>query len=153
MSLRPTNLHHSPTINPAMIAVGNTTISDVGTDLLVGYILSLIPLVILYYDYLISLPDEVEYFWLWRQNELDRDGSTQPLPGSHHKQTRWLGLPRRLDWVSYLCLVNRYVSIIGHIPVMKSYLVMGDLALPPAMGIPSVLRDHPPNAGCAYAAY
>ncbi|KAI0264589.1 hypothetical protein BC834DRAFT_970548 [Gloeopeniophorella convolvens] len=110
-----------------MIAVRNT-ISGMGAGLFIDYILCLIPIVILYYDYLISLSDEVEYFWLWGRNGLDHDVSTQPLvPGSHRKQTR--RLPRlRLDWISCLCLVNRYVAIVGHIPVMKSYLVMGDLA-------------------------
>ncbi|KAI0264597.1 hypothetical protein BC834DRAFT_970555 [Gloeopeniophorella convolvens] len=116
-----------------MTAVGlalysNNTVSDTGVGLLVGFILSLVPVVILYYDYLISLSDEVEYFWLWRRNEFDRGVSTQPLPGPHHRRVR--RLPRlRLDWISCLCLVNRYISVIGYIPVMKSYLVMGGLAV------------------------
>ncbi|KAI0263135.1 hypothetical protein BC834DRAFT_971662 [Gloeopeniophorella convolvens] len=108
-----------------MIAVRDIN-SDLATGLLVGYILALVPLAILYYDYLISLSDEVKYFWLWRTNEPNRDVSIRPLPGSLHKQRR---LPwQRPDWISCLCLVNRYVSTIGHIPIMKSYLVMGDLA-------------------------
>ncbi|KAI0264626.1 hypothetical protein BC834DRAFT_970579 [Gloeopeniophorella convolvens] len=54
--------------------------------------------VVLYYDYLLTLAREIEFFW----------------PPKN-----------RLGWASSLLLINRYVSIIGHIPILKSYLVLG----------------------------
>ncbi|KAA1473549.1 hypothetical protein DENSPDRAFT_780287, partial [Dentipellis sp. KUC8613] len=54
-----------------------------------NYYLSLIYFTILYYDYLVTLSAEVEYFWLQ---------------------------PRRLNWPSALFFANRYGAILGHIP-------------------------------------
>lgn len=56
-----------------------------------GYMFSLIPTVILYYDYTLTLSREVEFFW-------------------PHEN--------RVGWVSSLYFLNRYVAIFGYIPIV-----------------------------------
>ncbi|KAF8491340.1 hypothetical protein F5888DRAFT_1909595 [Russula emetica] len=56
-----------------------------------GYAFSLIPTVILYYDYILTFSREVEFFW-------------------PHEN--------RVGWVSSLYFLNRYVAIFGHIPIV-----------------------------------
>jgi hypothetical protein len=53
------------------------------------------PKVILYYDYFLTLPKEVEGYW--------RAGS--------------------YTWASILFLANRYVAVLGHLPLFYVYLV------------------------------
>ncbi|KAH8979738.1 hypothetical protein EDB92DRAFT_1954688 [Lactarius akahatsu] len=52
-------------------------------------ITNLPPLAILYYDYLLTLPLEIQYLW--------------------H--------PNKLGWFTVACLLNRYLPIFGHIPL------------------------------------
>jgi hypothetical protein len=49
--------------------------------------------VILYYDYALTLPDEAERFWATRS----------------------------ITWASFFFYVNRYLCLLGHIPVMVQY--------------------------------
>ncbi|KAI0259170.1 hypothetical protein BC834DRAFT_974494 [Gloeopeniophorella convolvens] len=63
---------------------------DVGNQILASYYPRLISFSILYYDYIITLSAEIELFW---------------------------PVKRRLTWPSALFLINRYLSILGHIPV------------------------------------
>lgn len=58
-----------------------------------GNDINLVSFVILYYDYALTLPAEVERFWS----------------------------SRSLSWASSLFYVNRYLSLFGHIPVMIQY--------------------------------
>ncbi|KAH9005424.1 hypothetical protein EDB86DRAFT_3071124 [Lactarius hatsudake] len=60
------------------------------------------PLAILYYDYLLTLPLEIQYLWY----------------------------PNKLGWFTVACLLNRYLPIFGHIPLAVSYIARsGDLPL------------------------
>ncbi|KAF8466479.1 hypothetical protein DFH94DRAFT_780937 [Russula ochroleuca] len=59
--------------------------------------LSLIPLVILYYDYNLTFSSEVESFWPHRN---------------------------RLGFVSSVYFLNRYVAVFGHIPIVLKLLVL-----------------------------
>ena len=52
-------------------------------------------LAILYYDYLLTLPWEIQFLW------------------SSGKQQ---------GWVTVACLLNRYLPLFGHIPLAVSYL-------------------------------
>ncbi|KAH9039464.1 hypothetical protein EDB83DRAFT_1718881 [Lactarius deliciosus] len=56
-----------------------------------NYVLNTFPVAILYYDYALTLSREVEYFW----------------PN-----------PYRTGWVSSIFFLNRYFSILGHIPII-----------------------------------
>lgn len=56
-------------------------------------------LAILYYDYFLTLPVEIAYFW----------------PPKH-----------RFTWASSLFLANRYLSLFGHIPVIMESFMDGD---------------------------
>ncbi|KAF9466478.1 hypothetical protein BDZ94DRAFT_1319363 [Collybia nuda] len=55
--------------------------------------INLVAFVILYYDYALTLPDEVERFWATRS----------------------------LTWASSFFYINRYLTLLGHIPVMVQY--------------------------------
>ncbi|KAH9169212.1 hypothetical protein EDB89DRAFT_1494129 [Lactarius sanguifluus] len=61
-------------------------------------ITNLPPLAILYYDYLLTLPLEIQYLW--------------------H--------PNKLGWFTVACLLNRYLPIFGHIPLAVSYMTRSD---------------------------
>ncbi|KAI0302841.1 hypothetical protein B0F90DRAFT_1816388 [Multifurca ochricompacta] len=56
-----------------------------------NYFLNIIPLVILYYDYVLTFSWEVECFWPHRY---------------------------RMGWVSFMFFLNRYMSIFGYIPLI-----------------------------------
>ncbi|KAI9443927.1 hypothetical protein H4582DRAFT_1045945 [Lactarius indigo] len=56
------------------------------------------PLAILYYDYLLTLPLEIQYLWY----------------------------PNKLGWFTVACLLNRYLPILGHIPLAVSYITRQD---------------------------
>lgn len=57
-------------------------------------ITNLAPLAILYYDYLLTFPLEVQFLW---------------SPGNQ-------------GWLTLACLINRYLPLFGHIPLAVSYL-------------------------------
>ncbi|KAH9984579.1 hypothetical protein BJV77DRAFT_167983 [Russula vinacea] len=59
--------------------------------------LSIIPLVILYYDYILTFTREVESFWPHRN---------------------------RVGFVSSIYFLNRYVAIFGHIPMVLRLVVL-----------------------------
>lgn len=59
-----------------------------------GYIFCCRTLVMLYYDYLLTLPREIEYLW-----------------PPHNKQ----------GWFTLACLLNRYLPVIGLSPIAASY--------------------------------
>ncbi|KAH9054534.1 hypothetical protein EDB87DRAFT_1689269 [Lactarius vividus] len=61
-------------------------------------ITNLPPLAILYYDYLLTLPLEIQYLWY----------------------------PNKLGWFTIACLLNRYLPVLGHIPLAVSYMVRSD---------------------------
>ena len=52
-------------------------------------------LAILYYDYLLTLPKEIEFLW-----------------PPHNK----------LGWFTLACLLNRYLPVFGYIPLVLSYV-------------------------------
>jgi hypothetical protein len=54
----------------------------------------------LYYDYFLTLPREIKFLW-----------------PPHNKQ----------GWFTFGCLLNRYVPVLGTIPVIVSYLIPVDL--------------------------
>jgi len=54
------------------------------------------PKVILYHDYFLTLPKEVEFYW---------------CAGSH-------------TWASIVFLANRYVAVLGHLPLF--YVILGN---------------------------
>ncbi|KAI0065300.1 hypothetical protein BV25DRAFT_161197 [Artomyces pyxidatus] len=83
--------------------------NELGPQLLIGTILSIIPLVILYYDWLLTLEPEIDLYW----------------PPKHS-----------LGWVSSFFLLNRYLSLFGHIPVARSLATWGNLKLSDTRGIP-----------------
>ncbi|KAH9026648.1 hypothetical protein EDB84DRAFT_1563667 [Lactarius hengduanensis] len=61
-------------------------------------ITNLPPLAILYYDYLLTLPLEIQYLWY----------------------------PNKLGWFTVACLLNRYLPVFGHIPLAVSYMTRSD---------------------------
>ncbi|KAF9485255.1 hypothetical protein BDN70DRAFT_871667 [Pholiota conissans] len=67
--------------------------SDPQTQILVNNCVGAASFALLYYDYLLTLPTEVSRFWN----------------------------SRRLTWASSLFYGNRYISLIGHVPVMFQY--------------------------------
>ncbi|KAF8876748.1 hypothetical protein BD779DRAFT_1677645 [Infundibulicybe gibba] len=72
--------------------VAPVTVS-IASQLIYVYYLSLASFAILYYDYALTLQEEIERFW---RN-------------------------KRLTWASFLFYANRYLSVLGHIPVMYQY--------------------------------
>ncbi|VDB99451.1 unnamed protein product [Peniophora sp. CBMAI 1063] len=67
-------------------------------NLFVNYILHTVPLVVLYYDYLLTVGDEIQHYWPNRR--------------------------RPLTWLSCLFLGVRYLAVIGYIPALVA-LVWG----------------------------
>ena len=57
----------------------------------------LAPAAILYYDYALTLATEIERFWPPK---------------------------RRLGWASCTFLINRYISVVGHVPVFAQSFLM-----------------------------
>jgi Family of unknown function (DUF6533) len=55
-------------------------------------------LAILYYEYALTLPREIQYLW-----------------PPHNK----------LGWFTITCLLNRYLAVLGHIPAVVSYFLSG----------------------------
>jgi hypothetical protein len=53
-------------------------------------------LVILYYDYILTLPREIQFFW-----------------PPHNKQ----------GWFTLVCFLNRYIPLIGVLPIVVSYSI------------------------------
>lgn len=68
--------------------------ASIHTQLNLSNYINLVSFVILYYDYALTLPAEVERFWS----------------------------SKSLSWASSFFYVNRYLSLFGHIPVMIKYL-------------------------------
>ncbi|KAI9068857.1 hypothetical protein FKP32DRAFT_1560931 [Trametes sanguinea] len=58
-------------------------------------ILSSLAFAILYYDFVLTIPQEIERFWT-----------------------------RKLSWPSFLFFLNRYLSVIGHIPVIIEFFAV-----------------------------
>lgn len=75
-----------------------------------NYYANLISFSILYYDYLLTLPLEIDRFWFNRQASC--------------------------SWASFLFFLNRYVSLFGHIPIAMEYLWTGNLDLKEKMCSP-----------------
>ncbi|KAI0260278.1 hypothetical protein BC834DRAFT_1044681 [Gloeopeniophorella convolvens] len=67
--------------------------AKVERDLNLNYLFNIVPLVVLYYDYALTFAREVELFWPHRA---------------------------RLNGISIVFFLNRYVSIVGHIPIAVS---------------------------------
>ncbi|KAI9436126.1 hypothetical protein F5148DRAFT_1294683 [Russula earlei] len=65
----------------------------------VNSIISVSSAVILYYDYLLTLEREIRFLW-----------------PPHNKQ----------GWFTTACLLNRYIPVIGHIPILVSYFITLD---------------------------
>jgi len=65
--------------------------SGLGAQLMFTHVLSFIPYAIVYYDYFLTLSDEVELFWLH---------------------------PDKFNLFSYLFLLNRYVSLFGDLQIL-----------------------------------
>ena len=57
-------------------------------------------LVVLYYDYILTLPREIEFLW-----------------PPHNKQ----------GWFTMACLLNRYIPIVGYLPSVVSYFISLDI--------------------------
>ncbi|KAN0136075.1 hypothetical protein V8E53_005935 [Lactarius tabidus] len=70
--------------------------TGIGKQLHLNYVLTSFPLAILYYDYALTFAREVEYFW--------------PNPY------------RSGSWVSAVFFLNRYIAILGHIPILVSLI-------------------------------
>ncbi|KAI0260283.1 hypothetical protein BC834DRAFT_901295 [Gloeopeniophorella convolvens] len=82
-----------------MLASSNSSPSE--QLLNISYGLSVFPFAILYYDYALTLGQEVDYFWR----------------GGHSSR-----------WVSYMFFLNRYVSVLGCLPrLVFLFLTMGRL--------------------------
>ncbi|KAI0290245.1 hypothetical protein BC826DRAFT_1106593 [Russula brevipes] len=79
--------------------------------------------VLLYYDYLLTLPREILYLW-----------------PPHNKQ----------GWFTAACLLNRYVPVLGHIPVVVSYFIPMNTRLPGSSYVPRMLRDGRANTRRQY---
>ena len=62
-------------------------------------------LVILYYDYVLTLPQEIQFLW-----------------PPHNKQ----------GWFTLVCLSNRYIPMIGVLPVIISFLIPVNIAVRPS---------------------
>jgi Family of unknown function (DUF6533) len=60
--------------------------------------------VILYYDYVLTLPREIEFLW-----------------PPHNKQ----------GWFTLACLLNRYLPFFGHVPLVMTYFVPGEVSVRP----------------------
>ncbi|KAI9452882.1 hypothetical protein BJY52DRAFT_892035 [Lactarius psammicola] len=69
-------------------------------------ITNLPPLAILYYDYLLTLPLEIQFLWS----------------------------PGKQGWFTVACLLNRYLAVFGHIPLAVSYILRRD-DLPVCQGL------------------
>ncbi|KAI0260293.1 hypothetical protein BC834DRAFT_973552 [Gloeopeniophorella convolvens] len=63
-------------------------------------ILTLFPVAILYYDYLLTISREIRFVW-------------PPV--------------NKLGWVTSVYFLNRYLSILGHAPLLSSYFIRGNL--------------------------
>lgn len=66
------------------------SVDEPARHLFLNYVFNTFPIAILYYDYMLTLSREVEYFW----------------PN-----------PYRTGWVSSIFFLNRYFAIFGHIPI------------------------------------
>jgi Family of unknown function (DUF6533) len=60
--------------------------------------------VILYYDYALTLSREIQFLW-----------------PPHNKQ----------GWFTMACLLNRYLPLLGHLPLVISYLFPGKVSVRP----------------------
>ena len=69
-------------------------------------------LVVLYWDYLLTLSDEIKFYWQGTQKKLS-----------------WT--PLKLSWTPFFFFLNRYLAIFGHIPVMVEFFAK----LPEKVGI------------------
>ncbi|KAI0260282.1 hypothetical protein BC834DRAFT_901268 [Gloeopeniophorella convolvens] len=82
-----------------MVASSNSSPSEQLLNISYGF--SIFPFAILYYDYALTLGQEVDYFWR----------------GGHSSR-----------WVSYMFFLNRYVSVLGCLPrLVFLFLTMGRL--------------------------
>ncbi|KAI0260291.1 hypothetical protein BC834DRAFT_552939 [Gloeopeniophorella convolvens] len=68
----------------------------------INAILTLFPVAILYYDYLLTISREICFVW-------------PPV--------------NKLGWVTTIYFLNRYLSMLGHAPVVFSYFIKGNLEL------------------------
>ncbi|KZV68341.1 hypothetical protein PENSPDRAFT_687316 [Peniophora sp. CONT] len=75
--------------------------SIIGNEVFLANCLIFVPLVILIYEYAVTLEREVKLYW----------------PPRH-----------RVGWVSSVFLINRYLSLFGHIPIL--YSMLGHRSLP-----------------------
>ncbi|KAI0040038.1 hypothetical protein FA95DRAFT_1612116 [Auriscalpium vulgare] len=82
----------------ASVVIQGVNIPDVGTQITVSTALSVLPLAILYYDWLLVLDREVALFWPPKNN---------------------LGL------VSVFYLLNRYITVLGYIPLIRDSFTYG----------------------------
>ncbi|KAH9963064.1 hypothetical protein BJV74DRAFT_799741 [Russula compacta] len=71
----------------------------------INSLLSISAAAILYYEYLLTLPREIQFLW-----------------PPHNK----------LGWFTFACLLNRYLPVLGHIPILASYFMImnGDSTAP-----------------------
>ncbi|KAH9953184.1 hypothetical protein BC827DRAFT_167231 [Russula dissimulans] len=62
----------------------------------IGSAIHVSTIVILYYDYILTLPREIEFLWL-----------------SHNKR----------GWFTTACLLNRYVPVLGYLPTVVEHFI------------------------------
>ncbi|KAI0043586.1 hypothetical protein FA95DRAFT_1609271 [Auriscalpium vulgare] len=100
----------------ASVVIQGVNIPDIGTQITVSTAISVIPLAILYYDWLLVLDREVALFW----------------PPKN-----------KLGWVSVCYLLNRYISILGYIPLVRDSFTYGgasQVVLQILVGVLSLIR-------------
>jgi len=78
------------------------------------YLFFLRTLVILYYDYVLTLHREIQFLW-----------------PPHNKQ----------GWFTIACLLNRYIPLLGYLPVVVSYVIRFNLSVRPS-SVSRTLPDH-----------
>ncbi|KAI0246215.1 hypothetical protein BJV78DRAFT_177185 [Lactifluus subvellereus] len=82
----------------AMSLVDINLIPRAGEHVFLNSIFNLSAAVMLYYDYALTLPREIQFLW-----------------PPHNKQ----------GWFTVACLLNRYLSLLGHLPFVVTFFVPG----------------------------
>ncbi|VDB99453.1 unnamed protein product [Peniophora sp. CBMAI 1063] len=90
--------HRSQTLAPSQtenMDMEDTDGASIAHDLFMIYVLQVVPITVLYYDYLLTIRDEIENYW-----------------PTH----------RPLSWLSGLFLGTRYLTLLGFAPVLAAVL-------------------------------
>jgi len=86
--------------------------SNAAEDVWINSVIRLSAMVILYYDYMLTLDREIEFLW-----------------PPYNEQ----------GWVTAACLLNRYISVLGYLPLVVSFLITLDFPV----RLSSVTVRHP----------